>query len=243
MDCSLALHLYQAELDALERRWRRRLEMQQRESAKKAAASAAAAAAAATGRTHLHGHVAHPSAAPAVCGSPQVLTAPSHPSGHQMKQTAVTRTASWLDRANAILSGNNEGAQATHPHPVPCIVAPGQNHAQAVRSLPQKEIEDQMKEVQRLIHEGPIIQQTTAGLPHLLDQKADVHSPIVGQRKVTDDLPHIAGQIGSDHPPVDKRPRTSIGQNSTGAEDAEALVGFLNSVRASAEATGNSFSA
>ena len=212
--------------------------MQQRESAKKAAASAAAAAAAATGRTHLHSHVAHPSMATASCGTPQTRTAPPHSGGHHIKQTAVARTASWLDRANAILAANSEASPATQMQSsAPFLVPPGRTHVQDVRSLPQKEIEEQMKEVQRLIHEGPSIQQTTAGLPHLLDQEAATHSPFVGQRKVTDDLPHIA----SGQPPVDKRPRTSA-QSSTGAEDAEALVGFLNSVRASAEATGNEFS-
>ena len=89
-----------------------------------------------------------------------------------------------------------------------------------------------MKEVQRLIHEGPIIQQTTAGLPHLLErQRADPQHASVGHRKVTDEAP------------ADKRARTSFGDSTTGAEDAEALVGFLNSVRASAEGSGHGFSA
>lgn len=92
-----------------------------------------------------------------------------------------------------------------------------------------------MREVQRLIHEGPSIQQTTAGLPNLFEQ------PISGQRKVTED-----GAVSPPSEPADKRPRTSItaaSDNSSGAEDAEALVGFLNSVRASAEASGNDFTA
>jgi hypothetical protein len=116
---------------------------------------------------------------------------------------------------------------------VPSVALTGQSRVGDVDSLPQQEIEDQMKEVQRLIHEGPIIQQTTAGLPHLLEQQGD--EPHGGQRKVTEDL-----WQEPPGPPVDKRPRRSSGgQTSSGAEDAEALVGFLNSVRANAEASGN----
>jgi hypothetical protein len=160
---------------------------------------------------------------------------PAHSSGHQAQQTAVTQTASWLDRANAILSSNSDAIQAVPPRLVPPDVSTDQSRVGAVDSLPQQEIEDQMKEVQRLIHEGPIIQRTTAGLPHLLEQQG-VESR-GGQRKVTEDL-----WQEPPGPPVDKRPRTSSGgQDSSGAEDAEALVGFLNSVRANAEASGNSY--
>jgi hypothetical protein len=97
-----------------------------------------------------------------------------------------------------------------------------------------------MKEVQRLIREGPIIQQTTAGLPHLLDQGSFVQPS--GQRKVTEDQGSV--YLSSPAEPADKRARTSsASENSSGAEDAEALVGFLKSVRASAEASGNAFGA
>ena len=73
----------------------------------------------------------------------------------------------------------------------------------------------QMQEVQRLIHEGPIIQQSSADLPDMLDQAEQQ-----------------AGTISPNPEPADKRLRT--------AEDAEALVGFLRSVRASA-ASGEDF--
>ena len=73
-----------------------------------------------------------------------------------------------------------------------------------------------MQEVQRLIHEGPIIQQTSVDLPHMLD----------------DDVPAIGGQLNVEAEPADKRLRTD--------EDAEALVGFIRSVRASA-ASGEEF--
>jgi hypothetical protein len=218
--------------------------MQQRESAKKAAASAAAAVAAATGRPHLHAHVPPPpvGASSGAMSNPRPQAVPSHPgTAHQINQTAVARTATWLDRANAILSTKNDGTQAIPMHTAPSIPTPA--HSQpvgGVGSLPQQEIENQMKEVQRLIHEGPIIQQTTAGLPHLLDHGQP--SSISGQRKVTEDGQHYS-YASSPPEPADKRARTSSASDSSGAEDAEALVGFLNSVRASAEASGNGFAA
>lgn len=168
-----AIDKAQAELDGLERRWRRRLELQQRESAKKAAASAAAAAAAASGQVHS-------TAVPTLSS-----TGP---------QNVVARTASWLDRAKSAL---NEPATQT----------PDAEEASAIRS--------QMQEVQRLIHEGPIIQESSAGIPQMLDAPS-------GQQNV-----------GSGNERADKRMRT--------AEDAEALVGFLRSVHASAASGDETF--
>jgi hypothetical protein len=98
----------------------------------------------------------------------------------------VTQTASWLDRAKSVLQD-------------PSPKTTGQDKAE------EDEIMTQMQEVERLIHEGPIIQQTSVGLPHIVDHQATT--------------PGVE--------PADKRLRT-------GAEDAEALVGFLRSVRASA---------
>lgn len=118
-------------MDTLERRWRRRLELQQRESAKKAVA-----------RTDP---VVHP----------------------------VAQTAAWLDRAKSALQ-EPTAAEALHY---------------------------QIEQVQRLIYEGPVIQQTSADLPQMLETT-------------------------SDSSPADKRLRTD--------EDAEALVGFIRSVRAAA---------
>lgn len=192
--------------------------MQQRESAKKAAASAAAAAAAASGRGHFHTPTTQPPSAPQT----QALGNPQH-----LNQNIVTRTASWLDRANAILSTGQNGTSQPVRQIQPAVNG-SQDHAQAVRSLPATEIEDQMKEVQRLIHEGPIIQQTTAGLPQLLDQPNAMPS-------------HSYQTSASGHespqPPVDKRARhMNDAEITSGAADAEALVGFLNSVRAAAAA-------
>jgi hypothetical protein len=77
---SCAFHLGQAELETLERRWRRRLETQLRESAKKAAASAAVAAAASSEENVVPGA-----------------------SGENMQPNAVAQTAAWLDRAKSAL--------------------------------------------------------------------------------------------------------------------------------------------
>mmetsp|Transcript_97847 Transcript_97847/g.273956 ORF Transcript_97847/g.273956 Transcript_97847/m.273956 type:complete len:489 (+) Transcript_97847:425-1891(+) len=197
----------QAELDTLERRWRRRLEMQQRESAKKAAASQAAANAAnGIGRDHTM-----------IQGVPVALlsgvgesTSSNTP---QIGQHVVTQAASWLDRANAILKGGH-----LQNFPIATMGSTGQASGESIDSMPNSEIENQMKEVQRLIFEGPRIQQTAAGLPNLL---------ATHQR-------HSSGFEGPPTPPepADKRMRT--GGTITGAEDAEALVGFLRSVRASA---------
>lgn len=147
----------------MERRWRRRLELQQRESAKKAAASAAVAAIAGSGQTDI--------------GQPN----------------PVAQTASWLDRAKSALKET-----------------PTEDTVEAIS------LHYQMQEVQRLIHEGPVIQQTSVDLPHMLD----------------DDTPALGGQQNVEVEPADKRLRTD--------EDAEALVGFIRSVRASA-ASGEEF--
>ena len=215
--------------------------MQQRESAKKAAASAAAAVAAATGRSHLPGHVSSTTAGSATMVNHHLHGVPvAHPGSHHVNQTAVARTATWLDRANAILQAKSDGAQPIAPRNIPSVVPSAESQVSSFGSLPQREIENQMKEVQRLLHEGPIIQQTTAGLPHLLEQGSNVQP--TGQRKVTEDQEAVYLSSPAEH--ADKRARTSsASDNSSGAEDAEALVGFLNSVRASAEASGNAFGA
>ena len=105
----------------------------------------------------------------------------------------VAQTASWLDRAKSALKE-----------------APTENTVEAIS------LHYQMQEVQRLIHEGPVIQQTSADLPQMLD----------------DEVPPPSGQHNLEVEPADKRLRTD--------EDAEALVGFIRSVRASA-ASGEEF--
>jgi hypothetical protein len=115
----------------------------------------------------------------------------------------VNQIASWLNRAQTALKDPPHAAKQETP--------------EDLQSLPSNEIMNQMQEVERLILEGPLIQDKSAGLPH-----------IVGQA----DQPVTPGSLETAH--ADKRLRTD------GAEDAEALVGFIRSVRASAEATEDS---
>lgn len=205
-----AIDKAQAELDTLERRWRRRLEMQQRDSAKKAAASAAAANAA-TGGNRGHTMI---QGVPVDLLNTAVGQSSTSENQAEIGQSVVTQAASWLDRANAIL----RGAQI-QGFPMNALVGfPDQQ--ESIDTLPSSEIENQMKEVQRLIYEGPQIQMTTAGLPDLLATNPRTSSVLDGPPSPPE--------------PVDKRMRT--GGTISGAEDAEALVGFLRSVRASAAA-------
>lgn len=178
--------------------------MQQRESAKKVAASAAAAV---VGRTLLQGIQSSLDPTPVSSASHYSTTMKSQ----YVTDSAVTRTASWLDRANAILS------------PTISILIDG-DPDRAISALPETAIEDQMKAVERLLHEGPIIQQTTAGLPYLLDQENNPY-------RCSEAMSVASHDSGSVDPPRDKRPRKF---SDTGAEDAEALLGFVNTVRAAA---------
>jgi hypothetical protein len=197
--------------------------MQQRESTKKAAASAAAASSPITGAGRGHG---------ALEGGPSAglfdETAPVH-----NQQNVVAQTASWLDRANAILKGSrDENVVGNVSFATPPAVS--QQLAHAFDSMPRAAIENQMKEVQRLIYEGPLIQQTTAGLPDLIHQGIaahQTHGHASNELRRTDvgTAYNVSQHLGAE--PADKRMRTA---STTGAEDAEALVGFLRSVRASA---------
>ena len=228
--------MIQSELDALERRWRKRLEIQQKEAAKKQAASAAAAAAAVSGR--MLGKSLHTSL------------------GSNGNRAVVAQTASWLDRANAILtqSHSNEGTE---------------QEREIVKST-SDEVEKEMKEVEQLIHEGPIIQQTSAGLSTLLQQKSLILSTnesaknatsnsidASNKRKVSDDTSttnnNTGVQLGNVKHQVqfyqsssedysesqthfhDKRMRRSFSYNNVqDHEDAVTLMGFLSSVRQAA---------
>ena len=187
--------------------------MQQRESAKKAAASAAAANSPSQGRGQG-----------IVQGVPLALlggsTASSHSvpnTGDRLQQHAVAQAASWLDRANAILKGSKTSAFAATGETA--ISADTKSKGEAFDAMPSNEIENQMKEVQRLIYEGPTIKKATAGL-----QSSSQSESICSD--------------SSDPEPADKRMRTSASAHS-GAEDAEALVGFLRSVRAAASQESN----
>ena len=200
--------------------------MQQRESAKKAAASAAAAVV--SGRSH--GFITQNAIGAGGNGTNGTyLTGQNAASG-------VTQTASWLDRASNILkeTGSQKGVSLQCAQQKFSLT---KEQAQALQSLPKKEIEMQMKEVERLIHEGPIIQQTSAGLPLVLHQPPDLGRQQPLSVPTTIVASTSAGSDGQQTPPepADKRMRT-------GAEDAEALVGFLTAVRASAAAGTDSFS-
>jgi hypothetical protein len=111
--------------------------------------------------------------------------------GRSSRENVVTRTASWLERAECVLK--NPSDSRDHDQPA--------------------NIQSQMQEVERLIHEGPIIQETSVGLPDMLREAQERAS---------------SGSPDPEH--TDKRFRTAN-------QDAEALVGFLRSVHAS-EASG-----
>jgi len=120
----------QSELVSLERRWKRRLEIQQRESAKKRAAAAVSES------LHMRGIISN--LPPAKSSLQHSLNTSSN---------GLAQTASWLDRANAILSNTQYRKEESTS-----IVV----HEDSVKK--------EMEEVQRLIHEGPIIQKASAGL-------------------------------------------------------------------------------
>ena len=124
---------------------------------------------------------------------------PETDSTENTRRNPVAQTASWLDRAKSALK------------------EPSQNMSDDEQA---KDLKNQIQEVQRLIQEGPVVQQTSSVLPDVLDTAVEP--------------PPRADSPGSSGPdePADKRLRT--------AEDAEALVGFLRSVRASA-ASGEGF--
>jgi hypothetical protein len=162
--------------------------MQQRESAKKAAASVAAAAAVTSGHAPLLA---------SFDGSPGGAADASAGSAAK-KQNPILQTASWLDRAKTLTSqGFSEDT---------------------IRDLPRTEIMNQMEQVQRLLGEGPVMQQTSSDLPQVVDNALEEED---------NDEEEVSGPPSPPREPADKRLRT-------GAEDAEALVGFLRSVRASA---------
>lgn len=116
----------------------------------------------------------------------------------------VAKTASWLDRAkNLLREPSGDGSTVDQQ---------------------AQELENQLLEVQRLIHEGPIIQQTSQELPQILETHPHDGTEAVDRGNVT------TSNVITENEPADKRLRT--------AEDAEALVGFLRSVRATAAQSG-----
>ncbi len=208
--------------------------MQQKEADKKqaasVAASAAAAAAAAASAPHLH--------------DPTSALIRLNASALPGNRVVVTRTASWLDRANAILSNRRMANE------------------QLSKQLGRRdEVKKEMQEVKKLIQEGPIIQKSSELLRqdnNKIDTDADAEAP--SKRKVSDDrdekrssssaninLPAVT-QKRTSAKDVVKRMRKSVSHNnlehtssaqirvdfnlSTGeAEDAASFLGFISSVR------------
>jgi hypothetical protein len=219
----MARYFPQSELETLEKRWRKRLDMQRKEADKKqaasVAASAAAAAIAAASAPHLH--------------DPTSALIRLNASALPGNRVVVTRTASWLDRANAILSNRRIANE------------------QLSKQLGQRdEVKKEMQEVKKLIQEGPIIQKSS----EMLRETSDIDPP--SKRKVSDErnLKLMQTELRlADHSPsrikkgVVKRMRKSLSTNnldlrsdqiradfnlSTGeAEDAASFLGFITSVR------------
>ena len=202
---SLQLSYKQAELEELERKWRKRLEIQQQEFAKKAAASAATAAASAR-FADSHGR--------------------SSLTDAQIKRNLVAKTASWLDRADAVLSGTVFSPESEEGYPP------------KVDGI----LQSQMKEVEELLSEGSVIQKTSQGLPTLLQGAPTVKfAPNNDSNKKRSSL--RTGGLSSEVE-ITKRPRRSFSANhlpsmadtsadtdTADAEGAQALVGLLGNKR------------
>jgi len=201
--------------------------MQQKEAAKKQAA-ASTAASALSGRM-FHGKSLHESL------------------GNKGNRAVVTQTASWLDRANAILTQAHSSQRS--------------EAEMKISKTSSDEVEQEMKEVEQLIHEGPMIQKTSAGLSTILQPDSSRHdstpsSDFPSKRKVSDDDKSGGNLDTPDHSPslqqsfssegrisfrprfYDKRMKRSYShnhlQNIQDHEDAATLMGFLSSVHQAA---------
>lgn len=208
--------------------------MQKREAEKKIAASTAATqaaqAAAAASAPHLH--------------DPTSALIRLHASALPGNRVVVSRTASWLDRANAILSNRRMAC--------PQQSSQGSN---------QDDVKKELQEIEGLIQEGPIIQKSSE-LLHQDDYNAS--DDLLSKRKVSDD--RQSKTVGPQHDTTEtvanpaqdidkcridsgdeKRLRKSFSGNnldmppsqicadynvSSGeAEDAASFLGFISSVQ------------
>lgn len=219
----------QAELINLEKRWRRRLEMQQREASKKSAVLSPSM----SNSSYTH-HLGTPHGGSA-------SNSGNHTQARYLSsgQHIVAQTATWLDRANSVLAASA-------------------SNVTSATTTGSTEVENQMKEVQQLIYEGPSIQKSSAGLPHLIQSAATTQPPPSQAQHAETDIDHQnkstplhqqrSSSLSPSVLPTSKRPRISSSENNlivnadddssspsasitAGKEDAEALVGFLNSVR------------
>jgi len=223
-----------SELRELESRWRKRLDMQKREAEKKIAASAAATqaaqAAASASAPHLH--------------DPTSALIRLNASALPGNRVVVSRTASWLDRANAILSNRR----------MVCA-------QQSSQESNEDDVKKELQEIEGLIQESPIIQKSSE-LLHQVDYISS--DDVLSKRKVSDD--RQSKTVGPQHDAIEavtkpaqdfnkcqiesgdeKRLRKSLSGNnldippsqisadynvSSGeAEDAASFLGFISSVQ------------
>jgi|AntRauTorckE5430_2_1112549.scaffolds.fasta_scaffold20356_1 hypothetical protein len=205
--------------------------MQKKDAEKKmvasAAASQAAQAAAAASAPHLH--------------DPTSALIRLNASALPGNRVVVAQTASWLDRANAILSNRRYASEE-----------------QSKQASQGDEVTKEMQEIEGLIQEGPIIQKSSAGL--LLQKDNDVFNASTTKRNISDDYDNkgdqpvrsmsnsnLVGNTVTFEGGQKKRLRKSLSTNnldmppaqiradfnvSTGdAEDAASFLGFISSVQ------------
>jgi hypothetical protein len=187
---AVAMDAAQTELLQLEQRWRRRLELQQRESAKKAAAVVVASAHHGVVLTSGGGAVAPIGEVDDVDAAAEgVGGAAGGATGHIQ---SVTQTASWLDRAKLALQNSSN-----------------QHHHHAT-----------LQDVERLIDEGPLIQQNAVELLSNMMSQDTSDATMTTPTTPPPPPPTLTTTSSDSH---SKRMRRD--------EDAQALVGFLRTVQ------------
>uniref|UniRef100_A0A7S4JCB1 Uncharacterized protein n=1 Tax=Odontella aurita TaxID=265563 RepID=A0A7S4JCB1_9STRA len=209
----------QLELDGLERRWRKRLEIQQKESAKKAATAAA------SGRHNY---------------STDGLSANSHGislSEFHVQNSTIATMAKWLDRANAVLSHDaeslehNQVVDATEPATANMVEIQLKELEELIGLGPK--IQQTFKGLPKFFKESPSLvsigESSTSSHPGD-DPSLSLCEMAKHGRSFTGDGTKV---------PQAKKPcvapssdvRANHASSSADAKDAETLVGFLNSVR------------
>jgi len=118
--------------------------------------------------------------------------------------------------------------------------------------LPKSSLESQMKEVEKLLNEGTLIQKTSKGLPELLQGAAGtnlVPSSVNANNKKRGGSFSVATATAKDVGEETKRPKRSSSANhllnmstsstadSADAEGAQALVGLLQHVNSTPSST------
>lgn len=168
----------------------------------------------------------------------------------QIKRNLIAKTAAWLDRADAILSVDDKAASSSAED-----ISEGPSKSlqdESADQLPKTTLESQMKEVEKLLNEGTLIQKTSKGLPELLQGAASTNlasssSPNANSKKRSSSF--TAATVIEDEQGT-KRPKRSFSANhllnlptitSSAAdiadtEGAQALVGLLNVTNAQLQA-------